>query len=223
MEYEIQNGPSYSVIQATLERGERIVSESGAMAWMDPGFEVKTGSRGGVLQGLKRKVLAGESFFQNEYLATQSGLRIHFAPHTAGDTCAYEMTGSELLLQRGAYVASTTEVHCDSKFDGLKGLFNEGLFVLRATGTGTLFFSSYGDIQRVDVDGDYVVDNGFAVAWEPSLTYRITKARRIRSFLFGDQILLAFQGRGKLWVQTRSPHAFANWIHPFRAVESSRK
>ena len=64
-------------------------------------------------------------------------------------------------------------------------------------------------------------DDGYAVAWEPTLEYRLTRARKIRSFLFGDQILLRFSGRGRLWVQSRSPHALANFCHPFRRVQSN--
>ncbi len=40
---------------------------------------------------------------------------------------------------------------------------------------GLLFFNSYGDVEEVDVDGSYRVDNGHAVAWEPSLDYEITR------------------------------------------------
>ena len=94
------------------------------------------------------------------------------------------------------------------------------MFVLRVTGTGTLFFHAYGDIQPVDVSGDYIVDNGYAVAWEPTLTYRLTRGRKIRSFLFADQLLLQFSGHGRIWLQSRSPRSLANWVHPFRRVES---
>ena len=87
---------------------------------------------------------------------------------------------------------------------GLRGFFNEGMFVLRVTGTGTLFFHAYGDISPVDVSGEYVVDNGYAVAWEPTLTYQLTRGRRIRSFLFSDQLLLRFSGHGRIWLQSRS-------------------
>ena len=125
------------------------------------------------------------------------------------------------MLEKGAYLASEPGVTIDARFDGFKGLFNEGFFVLRVSGSGLLFFHSYGHLAEIDVDGEYVVDNGFAVAWEPSLEYRLTRARKIRSFLFGDQLLLRFSGRGKVWIQSRSAQSLANWVHPFRAVESS--
>ena len=76
------------------------------------------------------------------------------------------------------------------------------------------------NIHPVDVNGEYVVDNGYAVAWEPSLTYRLTRGKKIRSFLFSDQLLLRFSGQGRIWLQSRSPRSLANWVHPFRRVES---
>lgn len=223
MQHQISQGPSYSLLEVALERGESIVGDSGAMAWMDPSLSVKTQARGGILKGFKRKALGGESFFQNTYSAQESGGRIAFAPGPAGDIRHLELSpgADELFLQKGAYLASTAGVDCDASFDGLKGFFNEGFFVLRVTGRGDLFFNSYGDIQEVEVDGEYVIDNGFAVAWEPSLTYRLHRARKIRSFLFADQLILKFRGRGKVWVQSRSSQALASWIHPFRRVRQS--
>ena len=138
------------------------------------------------------------------------------APGQPGDIVAYEMQDGELLLEKGAYLASSPGVDCDASFEGLSGFYNEGLFVLRVTGTGTLFFNGYGDIEEVEVDGSYIVDNGHAVAWEPSLDYSMTHSRRIRSFLFADQVLIRYFGQGKLWVQSRSPRSLVNWVYPFR-------
>ena len=221
MQYAIHCQPSFSVLEVTLQPGERIVSEAGAMAWMEGPVRTETSTRGGVLGGLKRKMLTGESFFQNTYTAESGEATVGFAPAPAGDIVAYELNGGELFLEKGAYLASTEGVQCDSKWEGLRGFFNEGLFVLRTTGNGLLFFNAYGDVKQIDVDGQYTVDNGYIVAWEPTLQYRITRARKIRSFLFADQLLLSFSGRGKIWVQSRSPVSLANWVFPFRPQKSS--
>ena len=222
MKYKIDCHPGYSYLEVELDTTDSISSEAGAMAWMDPEIEMETSTRGGVFKGLKRALLSGESFFQNTYTTKTTGARLSLAPGPAGAILAREMQGEELFLQKGAYLASIGDIDINSKFDGLRGFFNEGLFVLRCSGTGTLFFNAYGDIQEVEVDGEYLVDNGYAVAWEPSLEYRLTKARRIRSLLFGDQILLRFSGRGKVWVQSRCPHAFASWVHPYRPKKQKR-
>ena len=221
MDYTIDTRPSYSLLEVTLAPGEELVTEAGAMAWMDSNLEVETSTRGGLMSGVKRAIGGGESFFQNTYTAQGAPGVIGLAPGQPGDIYSYEMDGGELLLERGAYLASTSGIETNADFQGLRGLFNEGLFILRVSGSGLLFFNAYGDIQEIEVDGSYVVDNGHAVAWEPSLDYRLTRAGRIRSFLFSDQIIMEFSGRGRLWVQSRNPRSFANWIFPFRRVESS--
>ena len=221
MNYTIDSRPSYSLLEVTLAPGEELVTEAGAMAWMDSNLEVETSTRGGLMSGVKRAIGGGESFFQNTYTAQGGPGVIGLAPGQPGDIHSYEMDGGELLLERGAYLASTAGIETNADFQGLRGLFNEGLFILRVSGSGMLFFNAYGDIQEIEVDGSYVVDNGHAVAWEPALDYRLTRAARIRSFLFSDQIIMEFSGRGRLWVQSRNPRSLANWISPFRRVQSS--
>ncbi len=219
MNYQILCEPSYSLLEVELEANEKIVAEAGAMSWMTSNISTETSSRGGLMSGLKRAVLTGESFFQNTYRAENETGSIGIAPGTAGDIVAHELDG-ELFLEGGAFLASTLDVECNSKYQGLKGLLGEGMFVLHVSGTGTLFFNAYGDIEEVQVDGSYIVDNGFAVAWDPSLQYHLTRSKKIRSFLFSDQLLMNFTGQGRLWIQSRSPRTLANWVHPFRPVES---
>lgn len=221
MRYEIVGQPSYSLLEVKLDPGEKVVAEAGAMAWMSSNIKTETTAKGGFFAGLKRALLSGESFFQNTYSAERGPGEVGLAPGAPGDIVPYPMERGELLLEKGAYLASTEGISCDAKWQGLKGFFNEGLFALRVTGTGLLFFNAYGIIEEVDVRGEYVVDNGYAVAWEPSLDFHLSRARKIRSFLFSDQILLRFRGRGKLWVQTRNPQSLADWVHPFRSVKSS--
>ncbi len=220
MEYAIQSQPSYSLLEVTLDPGQSIVAEAGAMTWMTDAIRMTTSTRGGALSGLRRSVLGGESFFQNTYEAESAPGVVGLAPGQPGDIVMRRMDGQDLMLEKNAYLASEPGVQVDSNFQGLRGLFNEGLFVLRASGIGSLFFNSYGDVTEIDVDGSYVVDNGHAVAWEPTLDYRITRGRSIRSFLFSDQLLLRFTGRGKLWVQSRNPQSLASWVFPFRPTRS---
>lgn len=221
MQYQIICEPTFSAVELSLEAGERFVAEAGAMAWMSANIKTETSTRGGVLAGMKRKLLAGESFFQNTYYPQGGPGTVALAPGSAGDVVAHQLLDGELLLEKSAYLGSSESIHCDSRWDGLRGFFNEGMFVLRVTGSGTLFFHAYGNVYPLDVDGEYVVDNGYAVAWEPQLSYRLTRGKKIRSFLFSDQLLLRFSGKGRIWLQSRSPRALAAWVHPFRRVEKS--
>lgn len=221
MEYNIICEGSYPALEVTLNPGETLVSEAGAMAWMDTSIQAKTSARGGIGGALKRGLLGGESFFQNEYTTTQAGARITLVSGQPGYIRATDMEGENLMLERGAYLASTPDVVVDSKFQGLKKMFAEGMFVLTASGSGTLFWNAYGDIQQIDVAGEYIVDNGYAVAWDASLDYDVTRSgRKIRAFLFGDQLVMKFRGHGRVWVQSRSARALASWIYPYRRVQN---
>lgn len=221
MQYQISYEGAYPILDVTLAPGDTLVSEAGAMAWMDTSVECKTAARGGVGASLKRGLLGGESFFQNSY-STQSGGKVSLVSGPPGEIRAIEMAGQRLLLERGAYLASGPDVQVNSQFKGLKGLFSEGMFVLQVEGSGPLFFNSYGDIHEVQVEGDYIVDNGYAVAWDASLDYQVQKSgKKIRSFLFGDQLVMRFNGHGRVWTQSRSPRSMASWVYPFRRVKNN--
>lgn len=219
MEFRLLSPGTFSALEVTLDPGDKIITEAGTMAWMDPAIDVKTSS-GGLMAGLKRAMLRGDSFFQNEYTSRSAGGKVTLVAGQPGEIRTLELQGSPVILERGAYLAHTPGVNVDAKFGGLKGFFAEGLFVVYATGNGTLFYNSYGDIQEVDVNGDYIVDNGYAVAWESSLNYQVTRAgRKIRSFLFGDALVIRFSGHGKVWVQSRSAYSLANFMFPFRRIQ----
>ena len=96
------------------------------MAWMTDNMRAETSVRGGIMSGLSRTVLGGESFFQNTYEAEGAPGTIGLTQGQPGDILAYEMDGEELLLEKGAYLASSPGVTTNSDFQGLRGLFNEG-------------------------------------------------------------------------------------------------
>jgi uncharacterized protein (TIGR00266 family) len=220
MKYDIVCAPSYSLIEMNLNEGESVIVEPGSMAWMDTTIKPKTEMKGGLFAGITRK-FAGESFFLNTYTAEGGSGAIGIAPGYSGDIVVRELNDETLYMERGAYLCHVGNIETSATWEGFAGTFAEGMLGLRVSGTGLLFFGSYGDIQEVEVNGSYTIDNGYAVAWEQNLDYSIGRSgRSIRSFLFSDQLICHFHGNGKLWVQTRSPRNLAAWVHPFRRVKS---
>lgn len=63
MQYEILYPDAFPVIQCQLQQGESLKAESDAMVSMSATLDVTGGMYGGLLSGLARRVLAGESFF----------------------------------------------------------------------------------------------------------------------------------------------------------------
>ena len=219
MKYNIVCEPSYSLAEITLDSGESVIVDPGAMAWMDTTIKPKTEMKGGFFAGITRK-FAGESFFLNTYTAEGGLGTIGIAPGYSGDIIVKELNDETLYMERGAYLCHVGNIETSATWEGFTGAFAEGMLGLRVSGTGLLFFGSYGDIQEVEVDGSYTVDNGYAVAWEQTLDYSIGRTgRSIRSFLFGDQLICRYHGAGKLWIQTRSPRNLAAWVQPFRRVK----
>lgn len=226
MEHTISGKPEFSMAELVLEQGESVVAESGAMVSCTPSIRVKTSMRGGLFAGLKRKALGGESFFVNTYTAEQGRETICLAPSVPGDMMHRHLDNEEFFLQSGAFVASSEHVDLDTKFQGLKGFISgEGLFMLKASGRGDLFFSSYGAIEELSVDdfgGSYTIDTGFIVGFESTLDYRVRTVGGIKSTFFsGEGLVCTFSGTGKVYLQTRAVQPFASWIHPFRRVKSS--
>ncbi len=222
MKHQIDFAPDFSLITVHLEQGESFVSESGAMVGMSESIKIKTSAKGGVFSSLKRKMFGGESIFQNTYTATADQQEIKFSPPTMGDIVPYQMKEGALLLQSKAYLASSPGIDLNTKWEGFRGFFGgNGLFLLRVTGSGTLFFNTYGAVHQKEIDGKYLVDTGHIVAFEPTLSYRVRSVGSLISLLFsGEGLVCEFSGQGKLWVQTRKPQRLAEFLHPFRELES---
>ena len=90
MQSEILYGPSCSFAVLSLANGETIQAESGAMVSMTEGIDMQTSTKGGVLKGMKRAVLGGESLFINTFTAERDA-EITMAPAFPGasGSCAY--------------------------------------------------------------------------------------------------------------------------------------
>ena len=81
MQYEIRQRPNFSIARVQFDQpGEQLVVESSAMVAKDSALEMKTSMRGGMLGAAKRKLLGGESLFQNTFTATAPGQSIWVAP-----------------------------------------------------------------------------------------------------------------------------------------------
>ncbi len=217
MKYEVKYGPAYALGIVSLGAGEKIQAETGAMVSMSDTIKIETGMKGGLMSGLKRSVLGGESFFLNTFEAEQAG-EVTIAPALPGDVIALELTGQPLLVQSGSFLAATPEIEIDTKWGGGKTFFSrEGLFLLRCTGIGTVFLSSYGAVHLVELDAGqrYVVDTGHMVAFDDTVTYDVGRAGSWKSTLLGGEGLVCkLTGPGRFYLQTRNPESFVEWLVP---------
>jgi len=218
MRTEISFSPSFAMATVHLDPGESVKAEAGAMMAMTPTIEMATSTRGGVLKGLKRSVLGGESFFMNTFTSKGSGDHIVVAPALPGDIITWPLTGNTVYLQSGSYLASPTSIEIDSKWGGAKTFFSkEGLFMLKCSGVGDLIVSSYGAVHGIDLQAGqtYTVDTGHMVGWEDGVSYEVVKAGNWKSTMLGGEgLVVRLTGPGRVYVQTRSPSNFIDWLVP---------
>ena len=218
MKIEIKYQPAYSLAIARLDPTEEVRVEAGSMVAMSSGVTLETKAAGGLLASLKRSVLGGESFFVNSYRAPAAGGELFLAPPLPGDLSVVEMTGEPLLVQSGAFVASSQGVTVDTKFGGAKTFFaSEGLFLLKCGGTGTLLVSSYGAIhERILAAGEkFTVDTGHLVAFPENIGFVVRAVGGLKSTLFsGEGLVVDLTGPGRILMQTRSSDAFLTWLVP---------
>jgi conserved hypothetical protein TIGR00266 len=218
MRVDIQANPAFSFATISIDPGGDVQTEAGAMAAMSDGVEVETKARGGVMQGLRRSVLGGESFFINTFRSAGGGT-VSVAPSLPGDMTVIAIDGSQpVLVQSGSWIAGDSSVDVDTKWGGGKTFFSgKGLFLLRCTGAGDVLVASYGAILEMNLEAgqSYTLDTGFVVAFDESVQFAVHKAGNWKTTLLGGEGLVTrFTGPGRLWMQTRSSQDLIEWIIP---------
>jgi len=216
MQIEIKYKPAHTLAVASLGANESIRAEAGAMVSMSSNVDVATKAntgkkKGGIFGALKRALLAGESFFMNDFTAQGGEGEVTLAPQLCGDMVVHDLTGGTLYIQGTSYVASPTDIDIDTKFQGMKGILSgESLFFLAASGTGPVVINAFGGIDHIDLDGTLIVDTGHLVAFTEGIEYKIRKAQKgfIASFLSGEGLVLEMKGKGRVYLQSRNPNEY---------------
>jgi uncharacterized protein (TIGR00266 family) len=218
MDYEFSHRPSYTHLKVTLERGESIVAEPGAMVGHSTTVSAETGtSRDGLLSSAK-SMLGGESMFTNEFVAEDGPGTVTLAPPTPGDVMPQELRNQTLYSTDGAFVAATEGIDIDSEVGGLKSVLGEaGLIPLALKGTGTAFIDAYGGLEKLELAAgeSYVLDNEHLIAWDDEIEYSTRRVGDLNSpLLSGEGIVFEFTGPGTAWYQTRDMDSLVETLAP---------
>ena len=125
------------------------------------------------------------------------------------------LNGESYCLQRGAYIASDSNVKLGVKWAGFGSLIGgEGLFKLVVSGTGNVIFGAYGGILEREINGELIVDTGHLVAYEPNMLLKPQLAGGIFSSIVGGEgFVTRVEGKGKIYIQTRNVSGLASWIN----------
>ena len=219
IDYEIF-GDDMQFVEVTLDPGEVVVAEAGAMMYMTEGIEMQTvlgdpskqqGMLGKLLDAGKR-MITGESLFLATFGAAGSGReRVAFAAPYPGKIVPMHLDGlgGEIICQKDAFLCAARGVQIGIAFQKkiLAGLFGgEGFILQRLTGDGLAFVHAGGTIHRRElVPGETLrLDTGCLVALQPSVDYDIQMTGGFKNTIFGGEglFLATLRGPGTVWLQS---------------------
>ncbi len=220
MKYEIRYKPSFSAIFITLEPGESISAESGTMVSMEPKLKMKTEFSGGFFSALLKKFFGGESFFINKFVnSSEQPQQVVLTQSLIGDIDAITLKrGQEICLESGACIAHTKGIEVGVRWAGFSSWFaGEGLFKLKAQAedNGIVFFGGYGGIIKHQISGEFIVDNGHLLAYDPGIRMSITAAGGlIASITSREGFVNKLSGNGVIYLQSRSLDGLVKFLGP---------
>jgi uncharacterized protein (TIGR00266 family) len=199
--------------------GESMYTQSGGMAWMSDGVEMKTNTGGGLLKGVGR-MLAGESIFVANYTARKAGTVIAFASTVAGEVMPLDVgvTGG-MICQKGAFLCAESSVELKLSFNKkiTSGLFGgEGFILQEINGAGMAFLEIDGDkVEKELAPGEVLkVHTGNVVAFQKGMKYEVETVKGIKNIFLGGEglFLTKLTGPGKVIIQTQNFAEFAGRI-----------
>ena len=187
--------------------------------YMTEAIDMQAKMDGGLLGGLKRKFLAGESLFITDFRATAAGRKLAFAGPYPGKIIHIRCRPADALPagrvslrhrrrrpQRGVHEAA-----------GCRFLRRRRFHPPEMEGTGDLFIHSGGTIVALELrEGERLrVDTGCLVALDPTVDYDIERVGGISTSLFGGEGLFfaSLTGPGRVWLQTLPFSRLAERIH----------
>ena len=219
MDYEIKGG-NLPVVICHLKKGEYMLSDSGAMSWMDPVMKMETTS-GGLSKAFGR-MFSGETIFQNRYQATEDGM-IAFASSFPGSIKAIKVNPEhEIIIQKSAFLAGSGNIEMSVFFNkkiSSSLIGGEGFIMTKIKGTGTVFLEIDGSAIEYDLlpGQQMIVDTVYLAMMETTCTMEIQSIKGVKNKLLGGEGFFntLITGPGKIILQTMPISAVAINLIPF--------
>ena len=204
MKYEIK-GENLPVLIVHLDKGEKIITEQGAMSWMSDGIDMSTSAK----KGLLAKMFTSESIFRNEFTAVKDNQFIALSSSFPGNILAFDVKEKSIIAQKKAFLASSDSVNIDIHFQKKLGvgLFGgEGFIMQRFSGEGNVFLEIDGSLFVYDLheNESLTLDTGYLAATEDTVKMDIVTVKGVKNALFGGEGLFHTKvtGPGKVWIQS---------------------
>ena len=221
MQYEIKGTP-LPVVILTLQAGEKIKTEKGAMSWMSPNMQMSTNAGGSIGKAFGR-MFSGESMFQNVYTCEGGPGLLACASSFPGEILAVQVSpNNTVVAQKTAFLASEEGVEMSVHFQKKAGagfFGGEGFILQKFTGNGYVFLEIDGSIVEYNLAAGQkmVIDTGSLAAMDGTVNVEIQSVKGVGNALFGGEGFFntVLTGPGRIWLQTMPRNAVASALAPF--------
>jgi uncharacterized protein (TIGR00266 family) len=213
-------GDDMQAVIVTLDPGETVVAEAGAMMYMQDDISMNTtldptgksaGLMGRLLSGAKR-ALAGDSFFVTTFTNDGRARRdVAFAAPYPGKILAVDLRqwNGRIIAQKDSFLCAAYGVEVSIAFNrkfGAGFFGGEGFILQKLAGDGLAFLHASGTLAEMKLAAGETlrVDTGCLVAMEESVDYDIQMVPGIKTAIFGGEGLffVKLAGPGRVVLQT---------------------
>lgn len=204
--FAAQSGMRLKMVRITL-RNSHVRIEPGSLYYMLGHLEMKASTGGGLLAGLSRKIVAGETFFVNE---VHGNGEIYLEP-TFGHYLLHSVAPQDvaLIVDKTLFYAGTSglEISAVLQKQVSAALFGgEGLVQTRIKGTGIAVLYSpvpVHEVQKIQLNKEKLsVDGNFALMRTEGIEFRAEKSSKswLATSVSGEGLLQTFEGTGSVWI-----------------------
>ena len=213
-------GDDLQAVIITLDPGEMVQAEAGAMMYMQDGIVMNTtldpnaqggGLLGKLFQGAKR-ALSGDTFFVTTFAnAANRRQDVAFSSHFPGKIMPVDLRdwNGVIIGQKDSFLCAARGVNITIAFTrriGAGFFGGEGFILQRIEGDGLVFLHASGYLHEITLAAGETlrVDTGCIVAMEQHVDYDIQMVPGIKTALFGGEGLFfaSLRGPGRVLLQT---------------------
>lgn len=221
MKYEILGG-SFPVVECTLKKGESMITQSGAMSYMDASMTMETTTNGGLGKVVGR-MFTKEKLFQNIYTATKDDSKIAFCTCVPGSIKAVKLEkGQTLLCQKSSFLASYGNIELSTFFNkkiGVGIFGGEGFIIEKITGEGIVFIEIDGSTREFELaeNEQLILSTGHLVSMDDTCSIDVQTVKGLKNIFLGGEGLFntVITGPGKVTAQTMPLPKLATCIIPY--------
>jgi uncharacterized protein (TIGR00266 family) len=216
----INDRPAFAHVDIDLQPGQQVLSDAGAMIWMDQKLDVKTDC--GECMPACWRTCSGEACCQNTY--TGPG-RIAFSFKLPGDMLPFGVApnGGGWIVNSGAFICGSANIEVTCRFSSFVACCcgGENPFITKIISkdgqNGMFYAGGYGAITRHEIpEGKtFCLDNGLFFAANEACPFELALPGGVVGWCYGGEgFTMRFKGPAVVYSQNRDPSIWKRLLKP---------